>query len=266
VREPAMSIESVLVYLHAWQNTEAVLDVAVDIARRHRAHLAGLHVPARTSEEDLPGVSDQAQAFERAFREHAEKAHLSHSWNSVQGDPEEVVALESRSHDLLIIGQAAPGAESAWAWHHDLLESVLVESGHALIAVPYQPSTRSVGDRVLIAWNGAREAARATEDAMPILEKARQAIVLTIDLRSGDALSVDHLVQLLQRHGVNAEARGARSHGRAVGEVLLSQARELRCDLLVMGGFGHAWTREHLFGGPTYAVLKQLTVPVLLSH
>jgi nucleotide-binding universal stress UspA family protein len=261
-----MSIESVLVYLHARQNTEAVLDVAVAIARRHRAHLAGLHVPARPSEADLAGVSDQPRAFERAFRARAEKIQLSHSWESPQGAPEKVVALESRCHDLLVIGRAAPGAEPAWPWHRDLLERVLIKSGHALIAVPYQPSTRTVGDRVVVAWNGAREAARATEDAMPILEQARQAIVLTIDLRSGDALSVDHLVQLLQRHGVNAETRGARSHGKAVGEVLLSQTQELRCDLLVMGGFGHSWTRDHLFGGPTYAVLKRLTVPVLLSH
>jgi hypothetical protein len=36
--------KSILVSLQTAQNTSAVLDVAVALARRHKAHLAGLHV------------------------------------------------------------------------------------------------------------------------------------------------------------------------------------------------------------------------------
>jgi nucleotide-binding universal stress UspA family protein len=52
----------------------------------------------------------------------------------------------------------------------------------------------------------------------------------------------------------------------SVGEVLLSEAHALQCDLLVMGGYSHAPIREHLFGGVTYFVIEHATVPVLLSH
>jgi nucleotide-binding universal stress UspA family protein len=132
--------------------------------------------------------------------------------------------------------------------------------------VPHRGTFPRVGGRVLVAWNGAREGARAVEDAMPILEQAREVTVLTVDLRSGEALSVDHLVRLLERHGVNASAQGARSSGRPTGEVLLSTAMQLGCDLLVMGGYGHSPLREHLFGGVTYWVVEHMTLPVLLSH
>jgi nucleotide-binding universal stress UspA family protein len=101
---------------------------------------------------------------------------------------------------------------------------------------------------------------------MPILEKAHTVTLLTVDLRSGDALSVDHLVALLERHDVNVSVQGARSLGRPIGEVLLAKARELHCDLLVMGGYGHSPLREHLFGGATYFVLEHMDLPVLLSH
>jgi nucleotide-binding universal stress UspA family protein len=185
-----------------------------------------------------------------------------------------IIALESRCHDILIIGQADPTARDIWTRPHDLLESILIKSGHPLIAVPYRGSCpnmgpnmgANMGDRILIGWNGAREAARATEDAMPILKTARRVIVLTVDLRRGDALSVERLVNFLERHDVKAEARGARSHGQAVGDTILSKAADFRCDLLVMGGYGHSRAREHLFGGPTYSVVEHMTVPVLMSH
>jgi nucleotide-binding universal stress UspA family protein len=261
-----MSIESVLVYLHAEQNTEAVLDVAIDIARRHRAHLAGLYVSAGKSAEPGAATLAPAPAFEGAFRERAETARLSHAWSVVSGNPDRLVALEARCHDLLILGQGPSHEGTVWARHRDPVERVLVKGGSALIAVPYHGSGRSVGERVVVAWNGGPEVARAVEGALPILEQARRVIVLTVDRRSGQALSVDHLMRRLLRHGVNVEARGGRSQGRPVGDALLATVRELECDLLVMGGYGHWPIREHLFGGATDAVLRHMTVPVLLSH
>lgn len=75
-----------------------------------------------------------------------------------------------------------------------------------------------------MAWNGAVEVGRAVEDALPILEKAERVTVVTVDLRSGDAVSVDHLVSLLERHEVAVAVQGARGHGRTLGAVLLDEA------------------------------------------
>lgn len=262
-----MSIKSILVCLQPARNTSAVLDTAVDLARRHRAHLAGLLV-ARPSDPEtrVVGLMSHPAALEREFRRRAEEMQLSHGWDRIEGNEGSVIALESRCHDISIMGQADPTARGLWKRPQDLLENVLIKSGHALIAVPYCPSCPKVGDRILIAWNGAREAARATEDAMPILKSARSVIVLTVDLRRGDALSVDHLIKFLERHDVKVEARGARSHGRSIGDTILSKAADFHCDLLVMGGYGHARGREHMLGGPTCSVVERMTIPVLMSH
>ena len=37
-------------------------------------------------------------------------------------------------------------------------------------------------------------------------------------------------------------------------------------DLIVMGGYGHAWSRERLLGGVTRDVLARACVPVLMAH
>ena len=50
------------------------------------------------------------------------------------------------------------------------------------------------------------------------------------------------------------------------GEALLSLAFDRGSDLLVMGGFGHAWARELLLGGATETVLREMTLPVLMAH
>jgi nucleotide-binding universal stress UspA family protein len=259
-----LSLRSILAYLDPKANARAVLDVAVELARRHRAHLAGLQaVPASVAE---PAAANSPGALEQEFHERATQFQLSREWLRLRGDEQRIVVLESRTHDLLVIGQVRPDIGGLWPQPHHLLETALIKSGHPLIAVPYRGSFAEVGDRVLVAWDGAREAARAVEDAMPILEKAHTVILVTVDRRSGDALTVDHLVALLERHGVEVGVQGARSFGRPIGEVLLAKARELRCDLLVMGGYGHAPLREHLFGGATYFVLKHMDLPVLLAH
>jgi nucleotide-binding universal stress UspA family protein len=255
-----VSIKSILAYLDPAANAQGVLGIAVGLARRHSAHLTGLHPVSEKAAELAP------EALQEAFHEQAMQVQLSQEWFCVRGNEQGLVVLEARTHDLLVIGQANPDTGALWPQAHHLLESALIKSGHPLIAVPYRGSFSSVGEETLVAWNGAREAARAVEDAMPILEKARSVTLLTVDLRSGDALSVDHLVALLERHGVTIGVQGARSLGRPVGEVLLSKACELHCDLLVMGGYGHSPIREHLFGGATYFVLQHMNIPVLLSH
>ena len=253
-----VSIESVLVHLDPRTNVTGVLDVALELARQHRAHVVGLWPSAEAGSERSP--------LEQTFRERAKRLQLSHEWSRVAGNEAAILVLESRCHDLLVIGQADPREGQFWPQAQHLLESALLKSGHSLIAVPRSGAFPSVGERILVAWDGAREAARAVEDAMPILERAEQVTLVTVDLRSGEALSADHLVVLLERHGVQISVQGARSHGAAIGEVLLGRARELSCDLLVMGGYGHSPLREHLFGGPTYFVLRHMNVPVLLSH
>jgi nucleotide-binding universal stress UspA family protein len=48
--------------------------------------------------------------------------------------------------------------------------------------------------------------------------------------------------------------------------LLLNHASDMGADLLVMGAYGHSRLREFILGGMTRSLLREMTVPVLLSH
>jgi nucleotide-binding universal stress UspA family protein len=50
-----------------------------------------------------------------------------------------------------------------------------------------------------------------------------------------------------------------------ISEELLSRMADHQCDLLVMGGKGHARLSEMIFGGDSQEILPQTAVPTLLS-
>jgi nucleotide-binding universal stress UspA family protein len=48
--------------------------------------------------------------------------------------------------------------------------------------------------------------------------------------------------------------------------VLLSTAKELNADLLVMGAFHHSRWREFILGGVTLTMLEEATIPLFMAH
>jgi nucleotide-binding universal stress UspA family protein len=123
---------------------------------------------------------------------------------------------------------------------------------------------------VLVAWNGRRESGRAAFDALPLLKQAEKVRVISINAEDGEDRAHEvpsaDLCTALARHKVKAEAAQASGTDSSAGAMLLAQAHNARCDLLVMGCYGHARLRELVFGGATLHVLRHMTVPVLMAH
>jgi nucleotide-binding universal stress UspA family protein len=51
-----------------------------------------------------------------------------------------------------------------------------------------------------------------------------------------------------------------------MGATLIVEAKRLKADLIVMGGYGHSRLREWLLGGVTYELLHKSPVPLLVAH
>ncbi|WP_434734561.1 universal stress protein (plasmid) [Rhizobium sp. YTUHZ044] len=170
----------------------------------------------------------------------------------------DALAEASRAYDLVLLELAGLS--------RPIVEAVLFGSGRPLILYPPAPFGGRI-DRVAIAWDGSRAAARAAHDAFVFLEQASKVCLLSVvDEKPVTYETGDYLVENLLKSGVMAEVTRLRAHGDPVGEVLQSRAFELRADLLVTGGFGHSRLREFVLGGATQAVLTSITLPVLLSH
>ena len=169
-----------------------------------------------------------------------------------------------------VLGQPNAADPGETTRGNDIIVTALMSSGRPVLAVPFAGTFPTIGERVLVAWNASREATRAVNDALPILENAKSVTVLAINPRHGirghgDVPSADIALHLA-RHGVKAEAAHTVAGEIPDAEALLSYAADLSADLIVAGGYGHSRARELVFGGVTRTLLREMTVPIFFSH
>jgi len=144
-------------------------------------------------------------------------------------------------------------------------ETALFEAGRPiLLAPPTAPAT--LGDAILIAWNGSTETARAVAFAMPFLRKAQRVLVLSVEGGMVPGPSAQDLAQALACEGVEAAHRALPAGRRAPGETFLTEAKAFGCDLLIKGAYTQSRLRQMIFGGVTSHVLAYADMPVLMAH
>ncbi len=280
-----MSLKDLLVQLDPSPATDARLGAALALARSFDAHLTALclvvepYVPAvvgiNLPAEVLAQQREQAEGAAAAILERAaaraaaEGRALERRRETVMVDRlGEALARQARHADLTIVGQPDPdrsGVDDAL-----MVEAAFMASGRPALVVPYIGPRELPPERALCAWDGSREAARALNDALPLLARAREVAIVIIDPqtlgeRVGEVPGAD-VAAHLARHGIPVTVKTIQSGGLDPGDVLLSTAADEAADLLVMGAYGHSRLRELILGGATAHILKHMTVPVLLSH
>ena len=278
-----MSYKSILVQLDDRKACAGRIAAAISLAQAHEAHLTGLYVAA---EPTLPGslraeippeflrtVLEQQQdvmaTAKRSFVETATKAGLNADCRAVRTTSSlvaSVVSLHARYADLVVLGQ--PEGDARGETELGNAEDVVMAAGRPAMVIPYIGAGEVLGRRVMLAWDGGREAARAVGDAMPMLEKAESVTVLVVNPKTGDhgAEPGADIALHLARHGIKVEAQHLEVRDMSVADAILSRAADQSIDLLVMGAYGHSRFREWVLGGATRQIFAQMTVPVLMSH
>ena len=176
----------------------------------------------------------------------------------------EIVTSSAQVRDLSILGVHGPLTYP----RQGLVEAVLFGSGRPVLLVPPGAPAFS-GRMVVVGWDATRSATRALHDALPLLTKARKAVIISL---SDDKVfrlpeSGPEVCRYLERWGIDASFDAPKRKQDKIGNELLLHAKRLEADLLVMGGFGHAREREFLFGSATRDIFQShLELPVLMSH
>lgn len=169
------------------------------------------------------------------------------------------VAVMTRPHD-------GPGGDL----RAEIVEGVLFHAGRPALIAPPGWTGKSIGKRVVVAWDASREATRALSESKPLLAGAEQVTVVTVDAKPkmfghGDQPGANVAAHLARR-GLTAEVRNVDSMGRSASFAILEEANNLQADLVVMGGYAHSRLRELVFGGATRDLLRAANVPLLMAH
>ncbi len=264
-----MTFKTIVAIVQGEKDEDRLLDCVLPIATHFKSHVIGVHAEAMPVAYTTPMGFPDAEFIQVSNERNEKRATelgqryasrclaegVSAEWRSLEsfsGDSALSSLSSARCADLVVAVQSDPEGDSISSAN---LESLLFEAGRPVLFIPYAAPTNGTFQKILIAWNGSREAARAVFDALPFIMDADEIEVLVVDPDDNVELDPDtagaEIAASLARHGVHATVVNQRSAGLSVGTVIENRTAESKPDLIVMGAYSHSWLREFLFGGVT---------------
>lgn len=279
-----MTIKTILACLTDARSADSVLAAAALIARRHDAHVIGLHTVESLSV--YPGValhvpdivfteygrSQVAQSAEikEIFEEKFHAEEFAHEWRLLQSQSEtaaERIVESAHAVDIVLMAAADPEADTPA--HARLLESVIRDAGRPVLVVPKDFAGDRLGESIVLGWNGTREAVRAAHDARLLLRAGDCAHILRVNDHSHDAglkATSSDLAAAFDRHGIETTLVERSWERPGVAAALNREALERGADMLAVGAFGHSRAYDLVIGAATRDLLRHTEVPVLFSR
>jgi nucleotide-binding universal stress UspA family protein len=278
-----MTPKDIVVFVEGEAGRDARLGFAAALAARWNAHLIATFVAEELALRRHAGyaiggglssmMEVHRQSVERACAEArtafdtiVARHPITHEWRLSRDEIGEALMLHARHAGLAIVGPSADDEQPTTVL--SLSEDVIFASGRPTLLLPRDWPADRLPRRVVVGWNGSREAARAIADAMPFLTAAEAVqLVVVPEGKIRGLLGAEpgaDIARHLARHGVAVTL--AQLAGEDAGSLLLDHAGRHNADLLVMGASGQSRISEFIFGGATRRILAHARIPVLLSR
>lgn len=217
-------------------------------------------------EEGQKEVTAQTQAVEKAIAD----AGISGDVTPVFCDESQIasrVGTRARYTDLALV-QAVPGMETRL--FDRALEGLLFDSARPFLVLPPKAKASMKPKRILVAWNGSKEAARAIHLSLDMLAGADAVHIAMVDpvaqeQEQGEEPGSD-IAAYLARHGAKITVDVLAGSGQDAADVILKHATDIAADLIVAGAYGHSRLREWFFGGTTRQLLDNPKFPLFMAH
>ena len=270
-----MALKELLVHLDQTEAATVRLRLAMELACRNESRLTALFVDewniAQIDGKPNPAAAGEASKVSLRLRQDLESFHksrgLEFEWHYAREFSEIAVKQAAVYADLCILGHDGtsnfPPADRAFC------ANVVIAIGTPVLLIPKSTQVGALGRRIVVAWDASRTAARAVNDALPLIEQSDYTTVLNVDsgMHQQTMVGLKRLAERLARHGTRADALQIEALPRkSIGDVLQAKAHELGADLIVAGAYGHARATENIFGGVTRDLLERTQLPLLLSH
>ncbi|WP_199099001.1 universal stress protein [Dyella sp. ASV21] len=210
----------------------------------------------------------EAQSHDGVWRQTLAERGLTGAWRVSQGDTVQTLSQAACGYDLLVMERSQQRSDAPVGFGS--VSRCVFASGRPVLVVPDLAPVKSIGERILVAWNGSRESALALAAALPLLQKAQQIRILDGSEMNADLLPVlppPGLADWLQRHGIQAQIDvldTGPSH--VAGAAILDAAHQQGADLIVMGAWSRSRLAQMVLGGTTRHLFMHGDVPMLVAH
>lgn len=276
-----MTYKSVMVHLELDGGNDGVLKIAGELARRFEARVIGIvacqpiQLPVSDGlylgeaiKQERQQIKEKFAAAERQFRSALQDQVKGLEWRSAisDGPLADYIAQQARAADLIITGRDI-GSDLVNQPRRVKLGDLVMGAGRPVLIVPKGITTLAMR-HVMAGWKDSREARRALADALPFLQAAGRATVLSVTSQQESAAvqaEAEDVAAWLRQHRVEASAEVMVAAGTEAG-YLRATLLDRKCDLLVAGAYGHNRLREWIFGGVTEDALTNPPCCVLFSH
>ncbi|WP_284124796.1 universal stress protein [Parerythrobacter aestuarii] len=267
--------------VHAFDDDsfEGRLQVGLGLARAFGGHVT--FVNAIPIEASVPGDFYGAAfaAMVPVWREAADRlrakteADMSNEdvpWNWVEFAGASVTGLlrHSAISDLLVVGAHEPQIDARVP--STTVGDLALHARCPVLVVPDGQDIIDVGAPLLVGWDGSAEASRALRTAMPLIQRASRVFLASVqeNRAAGDDYDLPPLAgaEYLSRHGIECEIVELPQAGRKVADILRDAAQQRGCSMIVMGAYGHWRLAERVFGGATRDMLRDVRVPLFMTH
>src|SRR3954467_14243545 len=214
-----MSYSTLMVHLDLDRSNEARLQMAGELAEHFDSRLIGVAAAdiqpmyymeggaaQDLLEKDRGRLKSQMADCEVQFRRVLKARADNVEWRSALDWPTDFVVRNARAADLIIRGSQTVRLDSTRQINPG---DLALRAGRPVLVVP--PGAEFLRRKsVVIAWKDTREARRAINDALPLLHKAREVIVVELLDETADKAAatarVDDVARWLVRRGISASS------------------------------------------------------------
>ena len=259
-----------------------LLDCAVSLAKKYNSSVSGVAIHRRIDSFIAQEGSivfdtlhhdenkEEAIKYKEKFIDHintlkksdGDLDDLKYKWLSEELENQKYLGDLSRVYNVVIISRPYQELQSASL---SSIQTILFDGGRPVMLIPMNKQI-DIGKEVVISWNCTTESSRAVFAALPILKKANNVTILTVEKVITDGPSGEQVAELLASHGIDAKPVTISGDEKKIGDAILDFSKSVDADLIVKGAYTQSRLREIIFGGATRHLMLHSEIPIYLVN
>ncbi len=259
-----------------------LVDCAVSLAKKYNSSVSGVAIHQRIDSfiaqegsivfDSLHHDENKEEAikYKEKFIDHINTlkksdsglSDLKYKWLSEELENQKYLGDLSRVYNVVIISRPYQELQSASL---SSIQTILFDGGRPVMLIPMNKQI-DIGKEVVISWNCTTESSRAVFAALPILKKANNVTILTVEKVITDGPSGEQVSELLASHGIDAKPVTISGDEKNIGDAILDFSKSVDADLIVKGAYTQSRLREIIFGGATRHLMLHSEIPIYLVN